>query len=473
MSLADPDARPIRKGKLGKPNEFGYVAQIAEVTEHTRRGRQRADPPRAEQDREPWRGHAAARHDRRTRSARDPAEARSRWTAGSTSARPARHSKITTSIPTGCSSPAVNNQAPNAPNDECSATEPAPKDGSVTSNAATAWTDPPERRRRPADLDRMEHPGLPRCLAQPRQQLTHRGPAVADPVLLDVGELGHRPARALRVGQKGGVIAKPALAPRLGGQRPGAVRRGTTRSSSRRGIDVDQRADIAQRAAGRRARAQQVEVLLIGGVLAGESRRPHAGRAVQRRGLDPRVVGDRGTTGRLRRRRAPWAARCPRTCRRPQAAARRRRAAARPTSPPAPAAVRTPAACAGFGSRAAARRPPAPVSPPLAATACSCSGLQRRDPVGGQRQQVVQMRAGERRALGRRLHLDEPAVAGHHDVRVDLGGRVLGVVEIEQRRAADDSRRDGRDGAGQRRPLELRRRRSAWRRRAAARPSRR
>jgi IS5 family transposase len=38
VSLADPDARPIRKGKLGKPNEFGYVAQLAEVTEHTRRG---------------------------------------------------------------------------------------------------------------------------------------------------------------------------------------------------------------------------------------------------------------------------------------------------------------------------------------------------------------------------------------------------------------------------------------------------
>ncbi len=37
-SLADPDARPIRKGKLGKPNEFGYVSQICEVTEHTRRG---------------------------------------------------------------------------------------------------------------------------------------------------------------------------------------------------------------------------------------------------------------------------------------------------------------------------------------------------------------------------------------------------------------------------------------------------
>ena len=38
ISLSDPDARPIRKGKLGKPNEFGYVTQLAEVTENTRRG---------------------------------------------------------------------------------------------------------------------------------------------------------------------------------------------------------------------------------------------------------------------------------------------------------------------------------------------------------------------------------------------------------------------------------------------------
>jgi IS5 family transposase len=38
VSLADPDARPIRKGKAGKPVEFGYVFQLAELTEHTRRG---------------------------------------------------------------------------------------------------------------------------------------------------------------------------------------------------------------------------------------------------------------------------------------------------------------------------------------------------------------------------------------------------------------------------------------------------
>ena len=38
ISLSDADARPIRKGKLGKPNEFGYVTQLAEVTENTKRG---------------------------------------------------------------------------------------------------------------------------------------------------------------------------------------------------------------------------------------------------------------------------------------------------------------------------------------------------------------------------------------------------------------------------------------------------
>jgi transposase, IS5 family len=37
-SLSDPDARPIRKGKLGTPNEFGYVVQLAEVTATTGRG---------------------------------------------------------------------------------------------------------------------------------------------------------------------------------------------------------------------------------------------------------------------------------------------------------------------------------------------------------------------------------------------------------------------------------------------------
>ena len=50
--------------------------------------------------------------------------------------------------------------------------------------------------------------------------------------------------------------------------------------------------------------------------------------------------------------------------------------------------------------------------------------------------------ARERLALGRRLHLDEPAVARHHDVHVDVGRRVLGVLEVEPRLAVDDADRD-------------------------------
>lgn len=38
VSLFDPDARPIRRGKLAKPNEFGYVVQFTEVTASTKRG---------------------------------------------------------------------------------------------------------------------------------------------------------------------------------------------------------------------------------------------------------------------------------------------------------------------------------------------------------------------------------------------------------------------------------------------------
>jgi IS5 family transposase len=38
VSLHDPDARPVRRGKLAKPNEFGYVVQLTEITANTRRG---------------------------------------------------------------------------------------------------------------------------------------------------------------------------------------------------------------------------------------------------------------------------------------------------------------------------------------------------------------------------------------------------------------------------------------------------
>ena len=38
VSMTDPDARPIRKGKLRAPTEFGTVIQVTELCENTRRG---------------------------------------------------------------------------------------------------------------------------------------------------------------------------------------------------------------------------------------------------------------------------------------------------------------------------------------------------------------------------------------------------------------------------------------------------
>jgi transposase, IS5 family len=45
VSLHDPDARPICKGKLAKRTEFGYVQQVCEVTESTRGARGYVLPP--------------------------------------------------------------------------------------------------------------------------------------------------------------------------------------------------------------------------------------------------------------------------------------------------------------------------------------------------------------------------------------------------------------------------------------------
>lgn len=38
VSFADPDARPVRKGKIATPTQFGYVSQLAELTGSTKRG---------------------------------------------------------------------------------------------------------------------------------------------------------------------------------------------------------------------------------------------------------------------------------------------------------------------------------------------------------------------------------------------------------------------------------------------------
>src|SRR5205085_12220523 len=62
----------------------------------------------------------------------------------------------------------------------------------------------------------------------------------------------------------------------------------------------------------------------------------------------------------------------------------------------------------------------------------------------GEPEQLVEPLPGEGILLGRRLQSDEAAVAGHDDVHVRVCGRVLRVVEVEHRDAADDT--DGERG---------------------------
>ena len=85
-----------------------------------------------------------------------------------------------------------------------------------------------------------------------------------------------------------------------------------------------------------------------------------------------------------------------------------------------------------------------------ASIACCWAARSSSMPCDGELEQVVEVRALERRALAGRLDLDQAALAGHHDVRVDLGARVLAVVEVEQRRAVDHPARDRGDARGQR-----------------------
>src|SRR5207237_10164329 len=73
----------------------------------------------------------------------------------------------------------------------------------------------------------------------------------------------------------------------------------------------------------------------------------------------------------------------------------------------------------------------------------------------GKTEQRVELAPREGHSFGGALHLDEPAVAGHHHVHVDLGAYVLGILEVEHRRAVYDADRD-RSGGLQHRMLRER-----------------
>jgi transposase, IS5 family len=137
VSLADPDARPIRKGKLGKPNELGYVTQLAEITENTRRGARGLILPAATAAGNPQEN--ALLPDTVAELKRLGLKPREVALDGGFQPGPTNES-LADLAPKGCSSPAASNPAPDAPSAVCSATEPAPRAGSATSNAATGCT---------------------------------------------------------------------------------------------------------------------------------------------------------------------------------------------------------------------------------------------------------------------------------------------------------------------------------------------
>ena len=140
VSLHDVDARPIRKGRLGKPVEFGYKAQIVDnadgvILDHNVEIGTRQTPPSW-----PRRSHGSpdAPDAHRARSPPTAATAKHRWNA-----------TCTNSAYAAWRSRAKANPAPRAASSntaEPSATRsngaPDPKDGSTTSNEATAGTAP-------------------------------------------------------------------------------------------------------------------------------------------------------------------------------------------------------------------------------------------------------------------------------------------------------------------------------------------
>ena len=137
VSMADPDARPIRKGKLRAPTEFGYVFQFAELTENTRRGARGLILPAPTKIGSPNEADLLGETAAEIRQAR-LGRATSHWTAASNPA----PSPSTCPTPARSSSPAGNPPAADTATAGWRATASAPKAASATSNAATATPKP-------------------------------------------------------------------------------------------------------------------------------------------------------------------------------------------------------------------------------------------------------------------------------------------------------------------------------------------
>jgi hypothetical protein len=139
VSLRDPDARPICKGKLGKPNEFGYVSQLAEVTENTKTGARGLIPPAstelgnpAEETLLPGTIAELERLGIRPREIAVDGAFKPAPTNSAFAGLQPKHVFIA-----GRQQPTSSEHSGG-----CGATGPGRRAGSVTSSAATAWIDP-------------------------------------------------------------------------------------------------------------------------------------------------------------------------------------------------------------------------------------------------------------------------------------------------------------------------------------------
>jgi hypothetical protein len=192
VSLADPDARPIRKGKLGTPTSSAMspswprsppTPPAAPAAICCRRPARRATRARTAWFLRPPPSWSAWGFD----------PGRWRWTAGSCPARPPR--PWPRSHQPERSSRDVPSQAPGAPAGAWPATAPAVRVGSATPSVATTCAAAASKATRPADLDRLGDPGLqprhPRHPHHPTQSTTGLRSSRASPGRSD----GLTPAR--------------------------------------------------------------------------------------------------------------------------------------------------------------------------------------------------------------------------------------------------------------------------------------
>ena len=168
-AAADSDCRSVLDGvfeyagmvfpDIQKPNEFGYVTQLTEVTENTRRKARGLILPASTQVGNPAENTLLPRPSPNYNDS-GSGRARSRSTAASWPARPTKRSSRST--PTACSSLAARNPDPNVPAPAPALPNRRRRTDQPPQTPLRHGPQPPQGRRRPADLDRVGDPRLQR-----------------------------------------------------------------------------------------------------------------------------------------------------------------------------------------------------------------------------------------------------------------------------------------------------------------------